>query len=45
MIIAFFEAEMVEEQIVLPYAKQGLLGVSTRTRACFPRTTTPPAGS
>lgn len=25
-IIAFFEAAMVEEQIVLPYAKQGLLG-------------------
>src|SRR5271155_2354204 len=26
MIVAFFEAEMVEDQIVLPYAKQGLLG-------------------
>ena len=25
-IIAFFEAAMVEDQIVLPYAKQGLLG-------------------
>jgi GTP-binding protein HflX len=25
-IIAFFEANMVEQQIVLPYAKQGLLG-------------------
>jgi GTP-binding protein HflX len=25
-IIAFFEAAMVDEQIVLPYAKQGLLG-------------------
>ncbi len=25
-IIEFFEAAMVEEQIVLPYAKQGLLG-------------------
>src|ERR1039458_2014976 len=25
MIIAFFEAAMVEDQIVLPYAKQGLL--------------------
>jgi GTP-binding protein HflX len=24
-IIAFFEAAMVEEQLVLPYAKQGLL--------------------
>jgi len=27
MIIAFFEAAMVEEQLVLPYAKQGLLSV------------------
>jgi GTP-binding protein HflX len=27
MIIAFFEAVMVEEQLVLPYAKQGLLSV------------------
>ena len=26
MIVAFFEAAMVEDQIVLPYAKQGLLG-------------------
>jgi GTP-binding protein HflX len=25
-IIAFFEAEMVEDELVLPYAKQGLLG-------------------
>ena len=25
-IIAFFEAAMVEDQLVLPYAKQGLLG-------------------
>jgi GTP-binding protein HflX len=25
-IIAFFEATMVEDQLVLPYAKQGLLG-------------------
>jgi GTP-binding protein HflX len=25
-IIAFFEAAMVEDQFVLPYAKQGLLG-------------------
>ena len=25
-IIAFFEAAMVEDQIVLPYKKQGLLG-------------------
>ena len=25
-IIAFFEAEMIEETLVLPYAKQGLLG-------------------
>ncbi len=25
-IIAFFEASMVEEELVLPYAKQGLLG-------------------
>jgi GTP-binding protein HflX len=27
MIIAFFEASMVEDQLVLPYAKQGLLSV------------------
>jgi GTP-binding protein HflX len=27
MIIAFFEAAMVEDQLVLPYAKQGLLNV------------------
>jgi GTP-binding protein HflX len=27
MIIAFFESAMVEEQLVLPYAKQGLLSV------------------
>jgi GTP-binding protein HflX len=27
MIIAFFEAAMVEDQLVLPYAKQGLLSV------------------
>ena len=26
MIVAFFEAAMVDDQIVLPYAKQGLLG-------------------
>ena len=44
-IIAFFEAAMVEDQIVLPYAKQGCSAMSTRTRACSPRTTTPPAGS
>jgi GTP-binding protein HflX len=25
-IIAFFEAAMVEDQLVLPYSKQGLLG-------------------
>jgi hypothetical protein len=31
-IIAFFEAAMVEDQLVLPYAKQGLLG-DERARA------------
>jgi GTP-binding protein HflX len=45
-IITFFEAAMVDDQIVLPYAKQGLLGdVYATTRAYSPRTTTPSAGS
>jgi GTP-binding protein HflX len=35
-IIAFFEASMVEDQLVLPYAKQGLLGdVYESTRVLF----------
>ena len=29
-IIAFFEAAMVEDVLVLPYAKQGLIGEETR---------------
>jgi hypothetical protein len=44
-IITFFEAAMVDDQIVLPYAKQGCSAMCTTTRACSPRTTTPPAGS
>jgi GTPase len=35
-IIAFFEASMVEDELVLPYAKQGLLGdVYEGTRVLF----------
>ena len=44
-IIAFFEAAMVEDQIVLPYTKQGLLGDVYENARGSPRTTTPAAGS
>jgi hypothetical protein len=47
-IIAFFEAAMVEDQFVLPYAKQGLLGhlyANVRVVSESPRPTTAPAGS
>jgi GTPase len=41
-IIAFFEAEMVEHVLVLPYAKQGLRCM--KARGSCPRNMTRPAG-
>jgi len=42
-ILAFFEARMVEEDLLVPYTKQALLARSTRTRASSARRTTRPA--
>ncbi len=43
-IVAFFEASMVEDDLVLPYAKQGLIGEVYESARVLSETTTRPAG-